>query len=185
DDQYNHLANYEYTYSRKIADKIRTLSEDHAEKKFREFLDSDKIFIKPSYTFPKEIIPGATGKDIVNSLYEKESEMNAFEERLINEVANLPNILFWTKNIEKKQFRLNGFLNHYPDFIIQVKSGKTLVVEAKGDDRDNSDSASKIRLGNAWEKKAGNRFRYFMVFDKNEMKDAYRLDAFLNVIREL
>ncbi|MBL7933094.1 MAG: hypothetical protein JNL60_14405, partial [Bacteroidia bacterium] len=86
---------------------------------------------------------------------------------------------------EKRQFRINGFINHYPDFIIHTKKGKTLIVETKGDDRDNSDTEAKIRLGSAWEKLAGAQFRYFMVFDKNDMKDAYRLDAFLNIIREL
>lgn len=185
DEQYNDLANHEYSYSNRIGDKINSLTEKYAEGKFRELLVTEKIFIKPSYSFPEEIIPGNTSKDIVNSLYEKESQMNPFEERFINEIANLPNILFWTKNVERKHFRLNGFVNHYPDFIIQTKKGKTLVVETKGDDRDNSNSEAKIRLGAAWEKYAGSQFRYFMVFDKNEMKDAYTQNSFMNIIREL
>jgi hypothetical protein len=70
-------------------------------------------------------------KDLPKTLYQKEGRMNGFEEKIINEVANLPNIQFWTRNLEKRGFRINGFINHYPDFIIQTKSGKTIILETK------------------------------------------------------
>ena len=54
----------------------------------------------------------------------------------------------------KSGFRINGFINHYPDFIIRTTSGKIIILETKGDDRDNSDSVRKLKLGNAWEKQA-------------------------------
>jgi len=185
DEQYMDFANHEYSYAQKIKEKIKSLSEIHAEKKFRDFLDIDKAFIKPSYKFPLEIVPGNVSKNITKSLYETEAAMNGFEEQVINEVANFPNILFWTKNIEQKHFRLNGFINHYPDFIIYTKSGKIILLETKGDDRDNSDSEAKIRLGKAWEQKAGKNFKYFMVFDKKEVDNAHTLDDFLNKIKEI
>ena len=59
--------------------------------------------------------------------------MNGYEERVINEIGNMTNIAFWTRNIERKGFRINGFVNHYPDFIIQTKSGKTILLETKGE----------------------------------------------------
>ena len=59
---------------------------------------------------------------MTKTLYEKEGKINAYEERIINDIANMPNIAFWTRNIEKKGFRINGFINHYPDFIIQTKT---------------------------------------------------------------
>ncbi|MCK9626787.1 MAG: hypothetical protein PHF76_11900 [Bacteroidales bacterium] len=40
------------------------------------------------------------------------------------------------------------------------KSGKTIIVETKGDDSDNSDSAAKCRLGNKWAKLAGKDFTF-------------------------
>ena len=185
DEQYNDFLNQEYSYASKIKDKIKQLSESHAEKAFKNFLDTDKIFIGAEYLLPKEIIPGNTSKDITKSLYEKEAEMNGFEEKVINEIANLSNIAFWTRNLERKQFKINGFVNHYPDFIIQTKSNKTIILETKGDDRDNSDSEGKIRLGKAWEAKAGNNYRYFMVFDKREVTDAHKLDGFLKMLKEI
>jgi type III restriction enzyme len=41
---------------------------------------------------------------------------------------------------------------------------------------DGTDSASKCRLGNEWEKQAGKDFAYFMIFDKREVDGAYTLD---------
>ncbi|WP_152266987.1 DEAD/DEAH box helicase [Agriterribacter humi] len=182
DEQFNDLANNEYTYKDKIKFKIIALSESFAEKKFRDFLDTDKVFIKPAFTLPTVIAPGNTAKDITKSLYEKEGSMNGFEERIINEIANLGNIAFWTRNIERKGFRINGFLNHYPDFIIRTKSGKVIILETKGD---HLDAEQKIRLGNLWAGKAGNNYRYFMVYDKRTVDGAYKLDDFLNIIKNI
>lgn len=182
EEQFMALANNEYTYTEKIKQKIKALSDIYAEKKFRDFLDTDKVFIKPAFTFPPCIVPGETAKDITKSLYEKEGSMNGFEERIINEIANLSNIAFWTRNIEKKGFRINGFLNHYPDFIIQTKSGKTIVLETKGD---HLDAEQKIRLGNLWAGKAGNNYRYFMVYESRTVEGAYKLDDFLTIIRDI
>ena len=183
DEQFTDFANHEYTYTQKIKEKIRQLSEDYAYKQFRNFLDQDKAFMQPAYIFPPQIAPGDVSKDITKSLYEQEGKINGFEERVINEIANLPNIAFWTRNLERgKGFRINGFLNHYPDFIIQTKSGKTLVVETKGD---HLDAEQKIKLGATWAQKAGNAFRFFMVYDRRVVDGAYKLDDFLNVLREI
>jgi len=183
DEQFTDFANHEYTYTGKIKDKIKLLSEEYAYKQFRNFLDQDKAFIQPAYVFPTQISPGDTSKDITKSLYEQEGKINGFEEKVINEIANLPNIAFWTRNPERgKGFRINGFLNHYPDFIIQTKSGKTLVVETKGD---HLDAEQKIKLGATWAQKAGNAFRYFMVYERRVVDGAYKLDDFLNTLREI
>ena len=110
------------------------------------------------------------------------SRLNA-QKGVFNEIANLPNIAFWTRNPERgKGFRINGFLNHYPDFIIQTKSGKTLVVETKGD---HLDAEQKIKLGATWAQKAGNAFRYFMVYERRVVDGAYKLDDFLNILKEI
>jgi len=182
DEQFSDFANNEYTYTDKIKKKIKELSENFAEQKFKDFLDTDKVFIKQSYKLPKDISPGNTAKDITKSLYEKECNMNGFEERVINEIGNMQNIAFWTRNIEKKGFRINGFVNHYPDFIIQTKSGKTVILETKGD---HLDAEQKIRLGGLWASKAGNDYRYFMVYERRTVDNAYKLEDFLNIIKNI
>lgn len=182
DEQFADLSDKEYSYTDKIKKKIQTLSDIFAEKKFKEFLDTDKVFVKPSFALPKSISPTFIAKDITKSLYEKEGSMNGFEERVINEIGNMSNIAFWTRNIERRGFRINGFVNHYPDFIIQTKSGKTLLLETKGD---HLDAEPKIRLGRFWVNKAGNNFRYFMVYEKRNVEGAYNLEEFLNIIKEI
>ncbi len=42
------------------------------------------------------------------------------------------------------------------------------MIEVKGDHLDGSDSERKIMLGTTWANKAGDKYRYFMVFDKSE-----------------
>lgn len=182
DEQFNDFANNEYTYTDKIKKKIKSLSEDFAEQKFKDYLDTDKVFIKPSFKMPNSISPNNTSKDITKSLYEKEGNMNGFEEQVINEIANMGNVAFWTRNIEKKGFRINGFLNHYPDFIIQTKSGKTIILETKGD---HLDAEQKIRLGSMWASKAGNDYRYFMVYGSRTVDGAYKLEDFLKIMKNI
>jgi type III restriction enzyme len=92
------------------------------------------------------------------------------------------NIAFWTRNIEKRGFRINGFINHYPDFIIQTKSGKTVILETKGD---HLDAEQKIRLGSMWASKAGNDYRYFMVYDRRVVDGAYKLEDFLKLMKNI
>lgn len=65
------------------------------------------------------------------------------------------------------------------------KSGKTIIVETKGDDSDNSDSAAKCRLGNKWAELAGKDFLYFMVFDKKAIDGAYTVDKAKELIKQL
>ena len=43
----------------------------------------------------------------------------------------------------------------------------------------------KVELGKQWETKAGSRYKYFMIFDKTELRDAFPLDKGLKYISEL
>jgi len=180
------LLNREYSYKDRIRDKIHLLASEHAEKAFNRLIDTDKIILKESYMMPVIQFPGDIEDcGISKSLYGKEFRMNDFEKRAINEIANLGNVVFWTKNPDKKGFSINGFINHYPDFIVLTKSGKVLILETKGDDRDNTDTMQKIKLGKAWAAKGGEKFKYFMIFDKNSMDGAYTLADALKLISEL
>lgn len=114
--------------------------------------------------------------------------MNGLEQQFIMEISNAPNIAFWHRNLGRgKGFSLNGFKsNHYPDFILVTKTNKVIVVETKGSDRDNSDSAAKLRLGKAWEKCAGStKFKYFMIFDKNAINGAFNLEEGITRIKQM
>ena len=175
----------DFLYATKIKRKINELSTVHKEKLFGNFIDTDKITVKPNYELPEFITPSSNSIGIPKSLYVNEISMNGFENEVINKIANLENIVFWHKIIEKKGFKLNGFVNHYPDFLILTKSGKILLVESKGDNLDNSDSERKLNLGKLWASKAGSEFKYFMVFDQNPLENAHKLDEIVRLILQI
>jgi type III restriction enzyme len=156
-----------------------------AEISFRNKLAAGELFLKSCWRFFDRIAPEKTHQGIPKALYEKEGEMNSFEHRVINEIANLDNIKFWHRNIERREFSINAFINHYPDFIILTNKGKVVVVETKGDDRDNSDSKMKLDLGSKWADMAGERFSYFMVFDTNPPNGAWAFNDFIEVIQKM
>jgi type III restriction enzyme len=174
-EQIAHALANESAYIRKIKGAIKTHSNRYIEKQFYRELDVESIFLKPGYNLPASITPKENAAPIHKSLYQHEELMGLFELGMISKIADLDNVLWWHKNSSSKGFHINGCINHYPDFIIQMASGKVILLEAKGDDRDNSDSAAKLKLGKAWEKEAGREFRYMMVFNNNAIDGAKKL----------
>jgi type III restriction enzyme len=176
----------DYFYANKIKDKIRELTDKYAEKQFSILLDKGTIVCNPSFEFSEKISPKNTVKGITKNLYVEEGEMNDFEKSVIFKIANLDSVEFWHRNLERgKGFVLNGFINHYPDFIIKMKNGKIILIETKGDDRDNSDSERKLKLGKIWESKAGENYRYFMVFNKAKLDGARTVDEVIEILKDM
>lgn len=174
-------------YTTRIRRKVQGLADAYAEQRFKEMLQVGKIRTEPQWRFSDKLVPGRLGPSIANSLYEREGEMNNFEARAIAELGGLPNIACWHRNLGRgKGFAINGYSNnHYPDFILLTKSGKVILIETKGDDRDNSDSASKARLGRIWQDQCGADFRYFMVFDQSKVEGAYTLGDAKRLVAEV
>ena len=57
-----------------------------------------------------------------------------------------------------------------------------VIIETKGDDRDNSDSKRKLEAGKKWASAAGSNYRYYMVFDKVKMEEAITVKELLSRI---
>lgn len=178
---------YRIETTNKIKQKIQSLLTAYQEKVFNDLLDIGEIKCGMPYEFPHRITHKKTAIGLYKGLYaEEDGDINDFEHKVINAVANLDNVVFWHRNPERsKGFFINGYINHYPDFIIYLKSGMTVVLETKGDDRDNTDSKRKVELGCKWASKAGDNFRYFMVFDKTEMNGAITLPELLDKIKRM
>lgn len=180
------LSMYETSTAKAVKDKISGLLTAFKQRKFDELLDTDQIRCNNSYYLPQRITLVKTSIGLSKHLYVEEGDMNDFERRVINEIANVENVLFWHRNLERgKGFYINGFINHYPDFIIRMKNGMTIIVETKGDDRDNSDSIRKLALGKTWANKAGNNYRYFMVFDKVNLPNAVTVAELINRLKNI
>ena len=175
------MLNSQSEYANKIKEKINALSAEYVEKEFDKALDQDKIVLRSSFKLPLELTFATPAKPLPKMLHEKEENINGFEEEVINTVANLENIEFWTRNRDKKDFCINGFINHYPDFIIKTKHGKIVLLETKGD---HLDAEKKIKLGNLWATKAGNNYRYCLVYEKRKVEHAYTKDEFIATLKE-
>lgn len=167
--------------------KIDGLLQSYRKTKFGEWTDTNKVYMQPSFRFPDKLQllkPSAGG--IRKSLYEKEGEMNDFEYQVINAVANLDNVVFWHRNIEKRGFCINGFINHYPDFIVKLESGMIIIIETKGEQLANDDSAAKLELGTKWANMAGLSFyRYYMVFDHQPISNALTVQQLIDRIKQM
>lgn len=167
--------------------KIEGLLQSYRKAKFGEWTDTNKVSMQPSFRFPDKLQllkPSAGG--IRKSLYEKEGEMNDFEYQVINAIANLDNVVFWHRNIEKRGFCINGFINHYPDFIVKLESGMIIIIETKGEQLANDDSAAKLELGTKWANMAGLSFyRYYMVFDYQPISNALTVQQLIDRIKQM
>ncbi|MBR1603504.1 MAG: DEAD/DEAH box helicase family protein [Synergistaceae bacterium] len=174
--------NNSQAYAALIERKIDTLLAEYAKKNFDSKRDINQILVKPSYKLPSFISPAKNINDIANSLYEAEEDMNNFEQKLAASLASLDNIAWWHKNrVRDSGFYLNGFLNHYPDFIAKTKNNNILIIETKGGHLDNLDSKLKLELGKRWEVMAGGSYKYFMVFDDDSsLNDAVNFNEFMS-----
>ena len=162
------------------------MEDAYREQQFYRWLDSGKVVCRENYEFPPVITPADTTDSIPYSLYEAEkNDMNNFESRVLDYVVGLKNIQWWHRIIDRKGFRINGFINHYPDFVVKTKSGKIVMIETKGDDRDNGDSKTKLKLGRHWAAQSGGNYRYFMVFDHVNLDGAYTVDDFVDIMKDL
>ena len=186
-DQVRDIINNEFIYISKIKAKVKELETEYAKEQFNKLLDTNNILVKPSFKFQKELTHVSPSSPINKSLYELEAFMNNFEQEVILNIASLDNVLFWHRNLEKgKGFALNGFdSNHYPDFIIYTKNKTLILIETKGDHLDNDDSRAKNVLGKKWAEKAGDNFKYFMVFQKKEVPNTYTAQTIIDIVKSL
>ncbi len=56
-----------------------------------------------------------------------------------------------------------------------------MLLETKGD---HLDAEKKIKLGNLWASKAGNEYRYCLVYEHRRVEHAYTKDEFLAALKE-
>lgn len=186
-EQIRDIVDNDFIYVKKIKDKINELTNQYAKERFKIGIDSNKIMVKENFAFPETLSFLNPSTTISKSLYDREASMNNYEQKMILEVASLENIVFWHRNLERgKGFALNGFSsNHYPDFILYTKKGNIILLETKGDVYDNDDSKNKNVLGKTWAEKAGDNYKYFMVFETKQVENTYTAKSVIEVLKGL
>ncbi len=174
-------------YALKIKEQIEALLTQHYKETFEKWLETEQVVCRPFYHLPSMIHSVNSTGMIGGSLYQAEEDMNTLEQQLVMELTALPNIRWWHRNISRTGFCINGYLNHYPDIMVMTQSGKLILVETKGAHLKNDDSRDKLRLGKAWQRVAGSKYRYYMVFDNDvdPLPGAYTMQDFLDIIKNL
>ena len=167
-----------------VKDRIEEFLFEYRKERFNQRRKMQRIKCVPKYVFPTSM-PVVKESHMAKGLYEREDgKINTFEYTVINKVANLPNVEWWHRNpTGKNGFCINGYINHYPDFIVKMDNGTIVIIETKGDDRDNSDSKNKLDLGLKWEADAGIGYKYFMVFEHNRIDDAVDVQELLEILK--
>ena len=175
-------------YAEQIKKKIYALRAEYAMRRFDDLFEIGEIFCQENWTFPNAIHPKKYTSAYGNTLYTAEGKMDGLERDFAMELTSAPSVHWWHRNTEDKEgFRLNGFINHYPDFIIMTKKGTLILAETKGPHLDNHETQLRVKLGRAWEKAAGSKYRYYMVFpDKNQPFDGVcGMSRFLELLKNL
>ena len=167
--------------------KIRQLKIAFSQKQFEEKIQSKQIELQYTKKLPSEIILTKDKAPALDKkMYLEEEGFNNFERDVIEQVISLDCVRCWHRNQEKgKGFCINGFVNAYPDFIIVLNNGITVLLETKGSYLDGSDSQNKIKCGEEWSKMAGRRFAYFMVFEGKPIKGAFSVSQFIKYLKQL
>jgi type III restriction enzyme len=186
-DQLEDLQNSPHIYLAKIKRKIENLADAHRVRIFDLWVEQGKIICEPIYNLKQTISPLKVTTTLPKTLYTAEEEMNGLEYDVAWELANLPNIKWWHRNIARTGFNINGYVNAYPDIIAMTGSGKILMIEPKGDHLENAESRQKVEIGAVWQSMAGANYRYYMIFrDKDlNVKGAVRFDRFMEIVRGL
>ena len=175
------------SFASRIKKYIEDLLEIHYEKTFREWVDSGEIICRPSYSLSGCISPIKANTMYGKSLYAGEEDVNGFEAQVLLALTGMGNVKWWHRNISRSEFYINANINHYPDFIVKTTSDHIVLIEAKGDYLNNEENQQKLKVSRIWQNKAGDGYRYFMVFEKHapDLEGAYSLERFLEVMQKL
>ncbi len=167
--------------------KVKALKTSYAKRQFENKIRSGQISLQPTEHLPNEIILSKDKAPAIDKkMYQEEEGFNGFERTVIEQVISLDCVRCWHRNQERgKGFCINGFINAYPDFIIVLNNGITVMLETKGNHLDGSDSMNKLACGDTWSNQAGQKFFYFMVFEDSPIEGAVSVNTFINSLQQL
>lgn len=161
-----------------VQDAVRELASEHCESRFEMMLTNGSIVCEPSYELPDSFRLARPNTSYAQTLYEaEEGGLDGIELKMADLLSNSGRIRWWHRVAERREgeFCINGFINHYPDFLAQTTDGVVLAIETKGGHLIGEDSEAKLRLGTRWADMAGREYRYVMVFENQKLDMANSL----------
>lgn len=173
DDELIAFQNNVFAISNRIKNFIEALLSEYRYNNFKQKLNRNEIFIKELWEFPQIITPTKSISEFPKSLYsEEDGNINNLERTFVRKVASLDNVDWWHRLLDRNDYFINGFINHYPDFIVKTKSGHIVLVETKGEHLDGDDSKRKLELGRLWSNYSNpSKYKYFMAFERSPLNE--------------
>ena len=170
-----------------IQEAVRGLADEFCEDRFEKMLAAGTVGLQYTYCFPDSFIQPNPLTSYAKSLYEAEdSDIDGDERAMVDLLSNSPRILWWHRDVERRkgEFSINGFINHYPDFLALRDDGVLMAIETKGGHLKGDDTRNKLALGTRWADMAGRNFRYFMVFadEALDMPNSFTMAEFAGEI---
>lgn len=174
-------------FAETISRGINNLANEYKHREFLRLRSRNEIILKLRYMFPKSIQTTSPLTTYDKSLYYAEDgQLNSFERKMVETLAYSSNIVWWHRVQDRKpdEFYINGFINHYPDFLALTESSNILAIETKGEMIKNPEQERKLELGNIWASAAGDSFKYFMIFESSPFDEqgSYSFNSFINEI---
>ena len=165
------LSNNRHALRDTIHAHIHRLESDMAKQRFLQLEKSRKLSMTKTYSPDQVLETSSVSQEQFNlHLYERAGHMNKEELELAHRIDILPNIRWWYKNIEKRDFFMQGWKKSrfYPDFILKAKSSKIAIVEYKGEHLlTGEDTEYKKEIGKIWAILAGERYEFHLVDKSN------------------
>lgn len=175
----------------KIKEKIQDLLDKHAREQFLKKCENDSIEVVDdtnSFKIPEYIDKDPQATTTSSKSLFSACRLNKFEKEAIEKIASYDNVVCFYRNIEKRDFCFNGFLNFYPDFIVWTKKS-VIFIETKGDFLSEQNAIDKNLIAKKWIEKANKisdkNFKFFLVFENKDLEGAYNLDKFLEQLGNL
>ncbi|MDN0069149.1 DEAD/DEAH box helicase [Collinsella ihumii] len=153
---------------------VTRLADDFCEDRFGKLLSRGDVRLSPEYRLPGSFLQASPMTSYDRALYEAEDgRIDGPERKMVDLLANSPRVVWWHRVVERRpgEFSINGFINHYPDFLALRDDGVLMAIETKGEHL-GDDARRKLRLGTRWADMAGAAFKYFMVFEHEALDKA-------------
>ena len=157
--------------ARAVVNAVRSLADDFCEDRFGTLLSRGDVRLAPEYRFPGSFVQPNPMTSYDKGLYEAEDgRVDGVERKMVDLLANSRRVVWWHRVVERRrgEFSINGFINHYPDFLALRDDSVLMAIETKGEHLA-EDARLKLRLGTRWADMAGAGFRYFMVFEREAL----------------
>jgi superfamily II DNA or RNA helicase len=150
-----------------IATEVRTRYADHLYSGFTAAAQKG-VLISTEAALPDVVLQrneSFTGLDLKKHVYPEISGMNGEEQQLARDLASSEKVHWWWRNPDRTGWPIIGYWGRfYPDFIVRLTNGRTLVIEYKGKQLAASeDTERKENLGTFWASVAGRRVDFYLV----------------------